>query len=212
MTSVLHFYMKTLDSLCLIFLFFCAQLMGAEVSPRDRLMTTVDAAMDVLYDECCKDLPTSEKQVKVRAVIEGSYNLTVLIRRAMGRNWSRFSDSEQIEVIDLIKSLIVKAYVQNLGELNRPEISFGDTVKITDKRIEIPSTIISDGNKFFVLYRLGRMRSGWEIYDIVAEDISVVSNYRQQFDDHFRRGNGQQLIEKLRALFESDKLNEKIEL
>ena len=58
-----------------------------------------------------------------------------------------------------------------------------------------------------MVYRLGRLQSGWQIYDIVGEDISMVSNYRQQFDDHFRKGNGQQLIEKLEDLLNEGELN-----
>jgi phospholipid transport system substrate-binding protein len=56
------------------------------------------------------------------------------------------------------------------------------------------------------------MQSGWEIYDIVAEDISVVSNYRQQFDDHFRQGNGAELIKKLKDLLGREELDATIEL
>jgi phospholipid transport system substrate-binding protein len=51
------------------------------------------------------------------------------------------------------------------------------------------------------------LKTGWQIYDIVAEDISIVSNYRQQFDDHFRKGNGAQLIEKLEKLLKQEELD-----
>ena len=54
-----------------------------------------------------------------------------------------------------------------------------------------------DNQKFYVLYRLGLTRTGWQIYDIVVEGISIVSNYRQQFADHFRRGTPEELIKKL---------------
>ena len=76
--------------------------------------------------------------------------------------------------------------------------------------MEIPSTIKLGETVYSVLYRLGRMRSGWQIYDIVAEDISVVSNYRQQIDDHFRKGNGRELIEILTKRLTSEDLDEKL--
>jgi len=53
------------------------------------------------------------------------------------------------------------------------------------------------------------LKTGWEIYDIVAEDISIVSNYRQQLDDHFRKENGARLIEKLEKLLEQEELDAK---
>ena len=61
-------------------------------------------------------------------------------------------------------------------------------------------------------YKLARMQSGWELYDLVAEEISLVSNYRQQFDDHFRRGNAAKLIEKLEELLNHEKLDHKVTL
>jgi phospholipid transport system substrate-binding protein len=51
------------------------------------------------------------------------------------------------------------------------------------------------------------LKTGWQIYDIVAEDISMVSNYRQQFDDHFREENGARLIEKLEKLLKKEVLD-----
>jgi phospholipid transport system substrate-binding protein len=142
--------------------------------------------------------------------LEERYDLNVLIRRAMGRNWKLLEVDEQGRVTDLIMQLIVKTYVEGLDGKTRPEISYGEVVQVTDKRLEVPSTIVLEEKTFNVLYRLGRLKSGWQIYDIVAEDISVVSNYRQQFDDHFRKGNGAQLIEKLEELLNKEELNEGI--
>jgi ABC-type transporter MlaC component len=60
---------------------------------------------------------------------------------------------------------------------------------------------------FNIVYRFGRLKTGWQLYDILAEDISVVSNYRQQIDDHFHNGNGAELIEKLRKMLEDEQLD-----
>ena len=79
--------------------------------------------------------------------------------------------------------------------------------------MEIKSTVLLGEQTFYILFRLGRMRSGWQIYDIVAEgSISVVSNYRQQFDDHFRKGSGAELITRLEDLLLQDIINEKTKI
>jgi phospholipid transport system substrate-binding protein len=69
-----------------------------------------------------------------------------------------------------------------------------------------------DGRTIRLKYKLARMQSGWELYDLVAEDISLVSNYRQQFDEHFRRGTTAELIEKLLELLKHEKLDSKVTL
>lgn len=195
--------------LALVFLSTVTFSFGA--SPHvEKLEGTVVAALDVVYGDCCKQLSLDEKQVQIRQVIESNYDLDVLIRRAIGRNWAKLKESEQGQVTDLVKQLVVKAYVKGLDGKSRPVVTFGDVVEVTDKRVEIASQIVLDNKLYNVLYRMGRMESGWQIYDIVAEDISVVSNYRQQFDDHFREGNGAGLIAKLKELLAKEDLDEEI--
>lgn len=180
--------------------------------PAVKLREAIDASLDVVFDGKNADLSDAQKQTKIRGILESRYDLTVLIRRAMGRNWALLSGSEQTEVVELIKKLVLKAFIKNMSGIARPEITFAATHEITDKRVEVPSTVVLDGKTFYVLYRFGRLESGWEIYDIVAENVSVVSNYRQQLDDHFRKGTGAELIDKLEQLLQSDDLGNEIKI
>lgn len=187
-------------------------VLTAEEGQREKLQGTIDAALDVIYSDCCSELTVEDKQAKVRQRIEANYDLDVIIRRAIGRNWQLMKTSEQETVLELVKKLVLKAYVDGLEGKSRPEVTLGDVTTISDTRIEIISTINLDGKTYFVLYRLGRMASGWQIYDIVAENISVVSNYRQQIDDHFRKGNAAELIARLEELLQKDDINEDIHI
>jgi phospholipid transport system substrate-binding protein len=184
----------------------------AEEGQREKLQSTIDAALDVIYSDCCSELTVEDKQAIVRERIEANYDLDVIIRRAIGRNWQLMKTSEQETVLELVKKLVLKAYVDGLEGKSRPEVTLGDVTTISDTRIEIISTINLDGKTYFVLYRLGRMASGWQIYDIVAENISVVSNYRQQIDDHFRKGNAAELIARLEELLQKNDINEDIHI
>ena len=187
-------------------------VLTAEEGQREKLQSTIDAALDVIYSDCCSELTVEDKQAMVRERIEANYDLDVIIRRAIGRNWHLMKTSEQETVLELVKKLVLKAYVDGLEGKSRPEVTLGDVTTISDTRIEIISTINLDGKTYFVLYRLGRMASGWQIYDIVAENISVVSNYRQQIDDHFRKGNAAELIARLEELLQKNDINEDIHI
>jgi phospholipid transport system substrate-binding protein len=192
--------MKLIYTFCILSLFGLGGALHASKPQVERLSETVEAALDVVYGDCCVNATLAEKQQKVRELLESRYDFSVLLRRAIGRNWNLMSEGEQVQVLDLVERLVVKAYVESLDGKVRPEVSFEKPLSISDKRMEIPSTIVVDGKPIYVLYRMGLMESGWQIYDIVAEGISVVSNYRQQFDDHFRKGNGAELIVKLEEL------------
>ena len=173
-----------------------------------KLATTMEATLDIMYLDAYKDYTSAQRQDAVRAIVEDQYELEVLIRRAMARNWSLLTADEQMQVRNLIDQLIVKSFVEGMAGKGRPILDFGAVIEVTSKRIEVPVVIsFPSGKTFNVLYRLGLLKTGWQIYDIVAEDISIVSNYRQQFDDHFRKGNGAQLIEKLEKLLKQEELD-----
>lgn len=187
-------------------------LVGAPVSAQAnevaKLEATVNAALDVLYIEHPEAHTEEQHRDAVRVILEENYDLIVIIRRALARNWNLMSAEEQVQVADLITDLIVKAFVEGMNGLERPSITYGDVVEVTSKRIEIPVVVSFPGGKtYHAVYRYGRLKTGWQIYDIVAEDISIVANYRQQFDDHFRKGTGKELIEKLEKLLEEGDLN-----
>tara|TARA_B110000977_G_C10993491_1_gene460880 strand:- start:187 stop:783 length:597 start_codon:yes stop_codon:yes gene_type:complete len=173
-----------------------------------KLATTMEATLDIMYLDAYKDYTSAQRQDAVRAIVEDQYDLEVLIRRAMARNWSLLTADEQMQVRNLIDQLIVKSFVEGMAGKGRPILDCGAVIEVTSKRIEVPVVIsFPSGKTFNVLYRLGLLKTGWQIYDIVAEDISIVSNYRQQFDDHFRKGNGAQLIEKLEKLLKQEELD-----
>lgn len=178
-----------------------------------KLETVTKEMLDVLYNDRYEGYTYEQQESAVRSILEENYDVMVLIRRAMARNWSLLSTEEQAQVQELVVKLIVKAYIEGLRSLDRPIIEYGDLITITEKRFEIPARVtFPDGKVFNLVYRFGRLKSGWQIYDILAEDVSIVSNYRQQFDDHFRKGTGAELIEKLEKFLEEDNLNEKTKL
>jgi phospholipid transport system substrate-binding protein len=178
-----------------------------ELAPLEELQKTVARAVEVLYGPDSIDKSSEVKRQEVRSEFEAAYDLNIIIRRAIGRNWKRMSVDEQAEVVELIKQLVLKAYIDGMNGKARPVIAYGKLITLSEKRIEIPSTILFDGRTLNLKYRFARMQTGWELYDLIAEEISLVSNYRQQFDEHFRRYDAVSLIEKLNKLL----LNEKLE-
>ena len=204
--------MRVFKSIVCTFFIICgfAHAQEGEVA---KLESVTKDMLNVLYDEAYSHYTYEQQESAVRAILEQNYDVMVLIRRTLARNWKQLSTEEQVQVKELVKKLIVKAYIDGLSGMDRPVVKYGKLVMITEKRFEIPSVItFSDGKIFNVVYRFGRLSSGWQIYDIVAEDVSVVSNYRQQFDDHFRKGTGAELVEKLEKFLEKGKLDENTKL
>ena len=107
---------------------------------------------------------------------------------------------------------MLEAYVTVLDGKDRPLVTLGELTEIGKARIEIESTVVLDAKTYCILYRMRQMGSGWQIYDIVAENVSMSSNYRGQIDDHFRKGSGADLITRLKDLLAKDKINEETKI
>lgn len=202
--------MKIFRSLILCIIFSTAGgFAHAQKGEVAKLETVTKEMLDVLYDATYESYSYEQQESAIRSILEENYDVMVLIRRAMARNWNLLSTEEQAQVQELVIKLIVKAYIEGLRSLGRPTIQYGDLITITEKRFEIPAMVtFSDGKVFNLVYRFGRLKSGWQIYDILAEDVSIISNYRQQFDDHFRKGTGAELIEKLEKFLEEKTVDE----
>ena len=181
---------------------------SAQEAQKEKLQGMIDAALDVIYSDTNTTLSAYEKQAQVREKLESSYDLDVMIRYAIGKNWRRMNEQEQLEVLELVKQLVLKAYVIGLEGKDRPTVTFGELTEIGKARIEIESTMVLDMKTYYILYRLRQMDSGWQIYDIVAENVSMSSNYRGQIDDHFRKGSAADLIARLKDLLAKDEINE----
>ena len=181
---------------------------SAQELQKEKLQGMIDATLDVIYSQTYASLSANEKKLKVREKIESSYDLDVMIRYAIGKNWRRMNEQEQLEVLELVKQLMLKAYVTGLEGKDRPTVTFGELTEIGKARIEIESTMVLDAKTYYILYRLRQMDSGWQIYDIVAENVSMSSNYRGQIDDHFRKGSAADLIARLKDLLAKDEINE----
>jgi phospholipid transport system substrate-binding protein len=198
------FYYKTFLVLGLLL----GPSVSAQEAQKEKLQVMIDATLDVIYSKTHSSLSANKKQAQVREKLESSYDLDVMIRYAIGKNWRRMNKKEQLEVLELVKQLVLKAYVIGLEGKDRPSVSFGELTEIGKARIEIESTMVLDAKTYYILYRLRQMDSGWQIYDIVAENVSMSSNYRGQIDDHFRKGSATDLIARLKDLLAKDVINE----
>ncbi|MEM7790768.1 MAG: ABC transporter substrate-binding protein [Verrucomicrobiota bacterium] len=184
----------------------------AEVSPVEALKSMNDQALDIVYGEAHQSASPEAKQARILEVMENTFDLSIVVKRAMATNWKLLTEEEQGKVVNLVKKLAVRALYQALEGAQRPQFTYGELIQQNSKRAEIPVTINTGQSVIYVDFRFGRMQSGWQIFDIVAEDVSFVSNYRQQINDHFRKSDAQALIKKLEDLLKNTTKNEEIKL
>lgn len=175
----------------------CALLLGAaplraDDDPAPALVATINGVVDLALGQ--SPAAIQGRLPEIRARMSETFATDVIVQRAFGRNWQKLNLAQQAEAVDLLGRLIIRTYALQLSTGERPVITVTASHEIGPDRREVVSTVLRQGDTVNVVYRLGRIDGKWKVYDVLAEGISVVGNYRQQFDAHFQKGSAAELL------------------
>lgn len=183
------------------------------VDPAPRLERSVESVLDLLYPEPSAETEQSAIQLEqiILAELSAQYNLDIIIRRSLGRNWNKIDSEHRSKILELIKQLVVRAYVEGMKGRSRPSVQFEATEFLSNMRCEVPTQVNFDELKVSLNYRLGWTEGRWEIFDLVIEGISIAVNYRNQFDAFFANSDSLALIQKLESLLTDENLGKALD-
>jgi phospholipid transport system substrate-binding protein len=150
--------------------------------PLETVKGHVDKVLDVLRDTSLKGESMKKiKKEKIRFVSEKMFDYTELSRRTLGQNWIRFKTEQQQEFIELYKSILEGAYIDKIVSYTDEKIIFNKENPLSEKTVEVQTTIITKKADIPISYRVIRKEGEWRVYDVVIEGVSLISNYRSQF-------------------------------
>lgn len=134
---------------------------------------------------------------KVRPLLLKVISFDAMTRRAVGPGWREFTSEQQKEATQLFATLVIRNYCSKFTPGELPEINYKSATSPTPGRVEVSTSTLYKGGKYDVIYRLEDM-TGWHITDVVIEGVSMVANYRTQFDPEFKQGGATAVIAALR--------------
>lgn len=120
-----------------------------------------------------------------------------MTRRAIGPGWRQFSPAEQEEATRLFTKLIIRSYSDKFTPGQQPEIKYLKGKSPAPGKIEIPTTMLYKGSRYSIVYRM-EDRGRWLVTDILAEGVSLVANYRAQFDELYKKGGVAAVLDSLK--------------
>ncbi len=176
---------------------------AAAASPTDVLRGPLDQAVLILKDpKYQSDDPTlkAEQRDRIWDAVADAFDFNEVSRRALARNWKSFSADEQKEFAAVFSKMLGNIYVKRIqSEFAEQRIEFNDEIRHQSKPLAIVKTfVISEQNKIPVDYSLKKNGDRWWVYDVKVEGVSLIKNYRTQFNDILRKEKPAQLIERLK--------------
>jgi len=171
---------------------------GAD-SPTAQIKSTVDQVIKLLTDpRLSGENKNHERHRLLRDTILPQFDFKEMSRRSLGPNWSRLTPKQQDEFVGVFTDLLEKAYLGRIESYNNERFIYINEA-IDEPYAEVRSKIVtSKGEEFSINYRLKRKDGMWKIYDVVVEDISLVNNYRSQFDRILSKTSYDELIRRMK--------------
>ena len=168
--------------------------------PTDQLRTQIDRAIKVLEDpELVKEPRMVERRIAIRRVANDIFDFTETTRRSLGPHWQGRTAQEREEVTRLFADLLERSYIGKIEMYSGEKIQFlGDTVE-GDQATVRTRLVTKQGAEIPVDYRMHRVGDRWLAYDVMIEGVSLIANYRAQFNKIIQTSGYKALVNKLYA-------------
>ena len=166
----------------------------------DQIKPQIDRVIATLENPALKgDGKTAERRQVLRGITDGVFDWTEMAKRALGRHWAGRTPTEQQEFVALFRELLERAYVAKIERYSGEPVAYVGEVadgEVTTVRTKITTR---QNQEVPIDYRMFRDGERWRVYDVLIESISLVNNYRTQFDGIIKTSSYEELVKRLKA-------------
>jgi phospholipid transport system substrate-binding protein len=165
--------------------------------PMSVVKTTVNQALEVLQD---KQTPLAQRQDRLRQIVAQTFDFTEMAKSALGYHWKELTPAQQQEFTSAFVAFIEDSYLSKINDYRGQQVSFLRVSNQGPQYSQVSTDIIQPkGDPIHVNYRLVQEASTWKIYDVTVDAISIIANYRNQFNRVMNNKGYNTLIADLKA-------------
>lgn len=173
----------------------CPLVVSAQYStPNETVETTVNVILEILRDESL-DIETARE--KMRVEIGKAFDARAMSQSVLSTNWRSANKEQQEEFQTLFMQTLENTYMGRLEAYTNETVEFRDE-EINNKRSQVDTVIITTDKEIPINYKLRHRSDGWFVYDVVVENVSMVSSYRETYRSVVRRDGMEGLLSQMR--------------
>jgi len=169
-------------------------------TPTEQLRRQVDSAVKILDDPALKaDSRAQDRRAAIRKEAQVVFDFGETAKRALGRHWQGLSEKDRQEFTGLFTDLIERAYISKIERYSGERIAYaGESVEggLATVRTRF---VTKQGTEIPVDYRMQQRGDRWLVYDVAVEGVSLINNYRTQFDKIIQTSSYAELVRKMKA-------------
>ena len=181
-----------------IMILFCSSRRLAAGEPTEEIRAAINQGVQILNDA---KLDTNKQRAEVinrlRAVVYPLFDFTEMAKRSLGAHWRRLNPEQQKEFVSVFTELLEATYADKIDLYEGQKVVYtGESIEKNYAQVETKVTG-KKSQSYSVDYKLHRIDGKWRIYDVVAENISLVNNYRSQFQRVIVNSSFEELIKRM---------------
>ena len=167
-------------------------------APTDQLKQRVDEVIKVVDDPALTN-KTAERHAAVRKIAEDVFDYPDTAQRALGPHWNARTPQERQEFVQLFADLLDRAYIGKIDLYQGEKVRYASET-VEGEQATVKTRIVTKrGSEVPVDYRMHMTNGRWLVYDVIIEGVSLISNYRTQFNKVVQTESYQALVQKLKA-------------
>ncbi len=169
-------------------------------APTDQLRDGVDRVFKILRDpEMAGDANATQRRKAILAAASTIFDFSEMAKRSLGQHWTERTPAERTQFTALFTDLLQHSYISKVDQHGSAKIVFGDE-RVEGEYAAVRTSIpLSNGGQMPLEYRMHRANARWQVYDISMDGISLLSNYRAQFNKVIRIDSYAVLVTKLKS-------------
>ncbi len=167
--------------------------------PTEQLRQSVDSVIAIVADKELKGPEKkTERRAKMRKIIDNIFDFQEMSKRAMAQNWNKRTPAEKKGFSSLFADLLEATYASRIERYNGEKIVY--TGESADDGYAVVRTkiITHTDTEIPVDYKLIKEGSGWMVYEVIIEGVSLVNNYRTQFNEIIHSSSYEELVKRMK--------------
>jgi phospholipid transport system substrate-binding protein len=175
---------------------------GAQAAdgPKDQTKNTIDKLIIILKNkELKKSSMTKERRSLIRKEVGAIFDFEEMSKRALGIYWQQRSPAERKEFVSLFSDLLESTYINKIEGYSDEKVVYEDQILDGDYATVKTKIITAKNGEVPIVYRLLRKGSQWFVYDVMVEQVSLISNYRKQFNQIIKEKSYDELLRKMKS-------------
>ncbi len=194
--------MKTsclLKSMVVFFLVLGVNALCLAGEPTEKIRQTTDKILSIVTDPSRKDPSKAQEREKlIRRAVDERFDWEEMARRSLATHWAKRTAEERKEFLRLFADLLERAYMKKVEDYSGEKVLYEGETKDGDY-VTVKVKIVTKKNKDIpVDYRLKKEGNDWFVYDVSIEGVSLVNNYRTQFNSIIMQSSYENLVKRLR--------------